>query len=159
MGATHNVDYEGVDETVKFRATDFARTDTGGGEYRYVATRSGTVTVKDDLIVEDQESFQLLLSTTPTSHSFTVGTNDEATIAWSDGESFRVSDWESGTIRAYAKKVRRVTEIQFPSPSLHRSAVGENTGAEPQRRVSEEANRPDAAEARQRGERSRETAP
>ena len=60
--ATAPGDYAAVDETVTFRRSDFARETVPGVGQRWVARKTGPVTVEDDPEVEAEEDFALAMS-------------------------------------------------------------------------------------------------
>ena len=56
-------DYTTFSTTLRFRGTDtWTRTDTGGGDYRYVAEKTGEITIVDDASVEANETFEVVLA-------------------------------------------------------------------------------------------------
>ena len=82
-------DYNALNQTLRFRGSDtWTRTDTGGGAFRYRTTKTGTVTVLDDAVVEDDEQFRIDLQTTPGTQGWNVGSNDSSTVTIVDADTF-----------------------------------------------------------------------
>ena len=71
--ATQGADYTRLSVSHSFRQSAFSRVDTGGGLYRYRATREFSVTVREDTIDEDQERFEVILAYTNPSLSHLTG--------------------------------------------------------------------------------------
>ena len=72
-------DYEALNETVRFEGTDtWVRTEVEEGTFRYITTKSGTVTIKDDAVVEGDETFEVIVESTANSGEFILGTRAAA---------------------------------------------------------------------------------
>ena len=86
-------DYIAVDETVRFQGSDTWVRESLGTSHAYVATKTGTITIKDDRFVESDETFVVAVERTANSGNFALGTDVSATvtIADEDGLSMPVS--------------------------------------------------------------------
>ena len=74
VSAEADVDYAALDTTLRFVRADFARKDIGGNDYRWVAEKSGTVDVTDDVEVEAEERFALEAAIVTSGVPFVAGT-------------------------------------------------------------------------------------
>ena len=74
VSAETDVDYAALDTTLRFVRADFTRKDIGGNDYRWVAEKSGTVDVTDDVEVEAEERFALEAAIVTSGVPFAVGT-------------------------------------------------------------------------------------
>ena len=85
--ATSPEDYELVNQTVRFDGTDtWTRTEIDG-DHRYVATKTGTVNILDDVLVEGDETLTLRLVEDPRNDQFIID-GDQATITIEDADTF-----------------------------------------------------------------------
>ena len=82
-------DYEALDETVTFERADFSE-ETVDGEQRWVARKTGTVTVVDDVTVEPEEAFALAMAIGTGGTGWLAGT-DEVEIAIEDDDDWTVT--------------------------------------------------------------------
>ena len=89
--ATQGADYTQLSASHSFRQGDFSRIDTGGGIYRYRATREFSVTVRDDTVDEDQEQLEVALAYTNPSLPHLTGSSADATIAIGDNDHVPVT--------------------------------------------------------------------
>ena len=77
---------------MRFQGTEtWTRTDTGSGDHRYVAKKTGTVTILDDALVEGDETFEIVLERAPGQTAFTIDGEAEATITIEDADTFGVA--------------------------------------------------------------------
>ena len=81
-------DYAAVDETVTFEPGDFDP-QTVDGEPRYVAVKTGTVAIVDDVEVEDEERFSLSMSITGGGTGWARGA-DRVEVAIPDTDAWRL---------------------------------------------------------------------
>ena len=84
--ATRGADYTRLSTSYTFRRNAFSRVDTGGGVYRYVATRDFSVTIREDTADEDAEQFDVVLAFTNPSLPHLTGGSAEAVIGISDND-------------------------------------------------------------------------
>ena len=89
--ATQGADYTRLSASHSFRQSAFSRIGTGGGRYRYRATREFSVTVRDDAVDEDSEEFEVVLAYTNPSLPHLTGTSADATIAIGDNDHVPVT--------------------------------------------------------------------
>ncbi len=84
--ATRGADYMRLSTSYSFRRNAFSRVDTGGGVYRYVATRDFSVTIREDTADEDAEQFDVVLAYTNPSLPHLTGGSAEAVIGIRDND-------------------------------------------------------------------------
>ena len=84
--ATRGADYTRLSTSYSFRRNAFSRVDTGGGVYRYVATRDFSVTIREDTADEDAEQFDVVLAYTNPSLPHLTGGSAEAVIGIRDND-------------------------------------------------------------------------
>ena len=84
--ATGGADYTRLSTSYSFRRNAFSRVDTGGGVYRYVATRDFSVTIREDTADEEAEQFDVVLAYTNPSLPHLTGGSAEAVIGISDND-------------------------------------------------------------------------
>ena len=89
--ATGGADYTRLSTSYSFRQNAFSRADTGGGVYRYVATRDFSVTIREDTADEEAEQFDVVLSFTNPSLPHLTGGSAEAVIGISDNDHVPVT--------------------------------------------------------------------
>ena len=89
--ATQGMDYTRLSVPHSFRQGDFSRVDTGGGLYRYRATRNFGVTVREDTSDEDQEQFEVVLAYTNPSLPHLTGSSADAIVAIDDDDHVPVT--------------------------------------------------------------------
>ena len=82
--ATQGSDYRRLNSSFSFRQGDFTRTDTGGGQFRYQASRNISVTIIDDTVDEPHEDFTLTLAYRGTVQPHWTGGSDTATVTITD---------------------------------------------------------------------------
>ena len=93
--ATQGADYTRLSASHTFRQSAFSRVDTGGGLYRYRATREFSVAIRDDTVDEDQEQFEVVLAYTNPSLPHLTGSSAEAHIRITDDDHVPVTlGWE-----------------------------------------------------------------
>ena len=93
--ATRGADYTRLSTSYSFRRNAFSRVDTGGGVYRYVATRDFSVTIREDTADEDAEQFDVVLSYNNPSLPHLTGGSVEATVTINDNDHVPVTlGWE-----------------------------------------------------------------
>ena len=93
--ATRNLDFRPLSSTNRFRQSDFARVDTGGGTQRYRATREFSVTIVEDILDEPGEQFEVVLSYNNPSLPHLRGGSVEATVTIGDNDHVPVTlGWE-----------------------------------------------------------------
>ena len=93
--ATRNLDFRPLSSTNRFRQSDFARVDTGGGTQRYRATRDFSVTIVEDILDEPGEQFEVVLSYNNPSLPHLRGGSVEATVTINDNDHVPVTlGWE-----------------------------------------------------------------
>ena len=107
-------DYTQVDDTVSFGQSDFTRTDVGGGQFRFQATRDISVSIIDDTVDEPDEDFTVTLSYSnpslphlqggPATATVTIADNDHVpvTLSWEQSDLTVGENVGSATLRAYA---------------------------------------------------------
>ena len=84
--ATRGADYTRLSTSYSFRQNAFSRVDTGGGVYRYVATRDFSVTIREDTADEEAEQFDVVLAFTNPSLPHLTGGSAEAVIGIGDND-------------------------------------------------------------------------
>ena len=84
--ATRGADYTRLSTSHSFRQNAFSRVDTGGGVFRYVATRDFSVTISEDTADEDAEQFDVVLAYTNPSLPHLTGGSAEAVIGITDND-------------------------------------------------------------------------
>ena len=89
--ATQGADYTRLSTSHSFRQGDFSRIDTGGGLYRYRATREFSVTVRDDTLDEESEEFEVVLAYTNPSLPHLTSSSADAIIAIVDNDHVPVT--------------------------------------------------------------------
>ena len=94
-GSAHaEVDFVAVSNTVTFGRADFSRTEivAGSGDYRWVVSKRGEVTIVDDETVEQEERFTIALDAPSASSGFIAGTaSAEVAITNEDRWGFQVN--------------------------------------------------------------------
>ena len=113
--ATAPDDHAAVDETVTFVPGDFARRNVQGVGLRYVATKTGTVAIVDDVTVEGDEAFALAMTRDSGGTGWVTGI-DEVEVAIEDDDRVERSqvtadpttivEGERRTVRLTARIVR-----------------------------------------------------
>ena len=89
--ATRGADYTRLSTSYTFRRNAFSRVDTGGGVYRYEATRDFSVTIREDTADEDAEQFDVVLAYANPSLPHLTGGSAEAVIGISDNDHVPVT--------------------------------------------------------------------
>ena len=89
--ATAGFDYTRLSTSHSFQPNDFNRIDTGGGVYRYRATRDFTVRLQEDTVDEESEQFQVVLAYTNPSLPHLTGGSAAAAIAITDNDHVAVT--------------------------------------------------------------------
>ena len=82
-----NQDFTAVDASLSFAVADFTRTETttDSGIYRYVASKTATVTIADDSSAEGDEEFDIELGTLPAGYAAEAGSGS-VTITITDDD-------------------------------------------------------------------------
>ena len=84
-------DYGAVDSNARFEVADFNRVDIGSGDWRWVAIVSHAISIVEDSVVEDSETFQVTLGrSAELSPAIALGTPGETTITIEDNDE---ADW------------------------------------------------------------------
>ncbi len=84
--ATAGPDYVRLSTAHSFPQSAFSRVDTGGGLYRYQATRAFTVSLREDNADEETEQFQVVLAYNNPALPHLTGGSATATIAITDND-------------------------------------------------------------------------
>ena len=93
--ATRGADYNRLSTSHTFRQNDFTRIDTGGGIYRYRATREFNVTIREDTTDEESEQFEVVLAYSNPGFPHLTGSSADATIAITDNDHVPITlGWE-----------------------------------------------------------------
>ena len=93
--ATQGADYTRLSRSHSFRPAAFSRVDTGGGSYRYRATREFTVTIREDTADEESEQFGIVLAYNNPALPHLTGGSAAATVAITDNDHVPVTlGWE-----------------------------------------------------------------
>ena len=86
--ATQGSDYRRLNSSFTFRQGDFTRTDLGGGQFRYQATRDVRVSIREDTVDEPDENFTVTLNYSNPSLPHLQGGPDIATVTIIDNDHF-----------------------------------------------------------------------
>ena len=138
--ATQPDDYTQVDATVTFGQIDFTRTDVGGGQFRYQATRDISVSIIHDTVDEPDEDFTVTLSYSnpslphlqggPATATVTIADNDyvPVTISWDQSPVSVGEDATTVTLQARATTMSdKMPESGFTVPLSATTADGSAT--------------------------------
>ncbi len=141
--ATQPDDYTQVDDTVTFGQSDFTRTDVGGGQFGYQATKDISVSIIDDTVDEPDEGFTVTLSYSdpslphlqggPATATVTIADNDfvPVTISWDQPDLTDGEDATTVSLQAQATtRSDRMPESDFTVPLSATTADGTATQGE-----------------------------
>ena len=91
--ATAPGDYAALDETLTFQRSDFQRRNVPGVGSRWVAEKTGTVAIVDDVTVEPEKAFTLAMA---------VGTGGTGWVTGADGVEIALEDDDAWTVTVSA---------------------------------------------------------
>ena len=107
--ATQGEDYERLNRSFSFGQSDFTRTDVGGGQFLFQATKDISVSISDDTVDEPDEDFTVILNYSgpslphlqggPATATVTIADNDFVPVTISWDQSWTVSVDEDATTR------------------------------------------------------------
>ena len=99
--ATQGSDYQRLNSSFSFGQSDFTRTDVGGGQFRFQATRDISVSIINDTADEPDEDFTVILNYSDPSLPHLQGGPDTTTVTITDNDHVPVVlSWEQAAVTA-----------------------------------------------------------
>ena len=109
--ATAPDDYASVDETVTITAGDFTQT-TIDGATAYVATKTGTIAIVNDVVVEGEQGFTVAMEVASGGTGWVTGTDEvEVAIEDSDAWSVAVEASPAAIVEGETREIRLTARI------------------------------------------------